>query len=263
MPPTVDYLKEAEKFQKKMEANSRRQTADAQKQIEQIQRESQTESNRQQEIQNQIMQQGNDRLNNMAEQQNQNFNEFNKQQKATQELAAAQWKWIWLIPLFEILQAIGLGLIAFKYKIAKKSAVIMVAGLMMTSLVILLIFSLNGGILQPSGIQSPLLRLLAVCVGIISIYAFAVSKLSAYIIISLTPEGLAKKSLALFGIGISLTALYLLIDSITGHGAIGVLFGLGVIFIGGIIALVKRSKKRKRRSARFSTIRRQKRLQRI
>lgn len=240
--PTVDYLKEAQKYQKQLDAKIKKQTDDAQRQIEETRRQSDAERERLYENLNQASEQQNNRLNNAAEEQQENWREFDRQKKNAEAVAAAQWKWIWLIPLFEILQTFGLAFIAFKYKVAKKSAVFMIAGLTAVLFVILLVSALNGGVMQTSGIQSPLLRLFAAAVGIAGIYTFAVSKLSAYIIVGLMPDSLTKKLLALFGIGTSLLVLYLLIGSLAGYGLVGAIFGAAVIFIGGVIALVKGTK---------------------
>jgi type IV secretion system protein VirD4 len=245
LPPTVDYLKEAEKFQKKMEANSRRQTADAQRQIEQMQQESQAESERQQEIQNQMLQQQNDRLDAAVVQQRLDALESKRQEEAQKKIEAEQWKWIWLIPVFEFLQTVGLALIAFKYNVARKSIIAMIAGLGVCLLLYLVVITKLKIDLFPFGL----------IVGIISIYAYAAGKLSAYIIVSLLPKKIPVKLLAIFGIGISLIALYSLIDTKTGHGSIGALFGLGVIIIGGVMALTrgtKGSKEDLHGSARFA-----------
>jgi type IV secretion system protein VirD4 len=254
-PPTVDYMKEAERFQREMKSGSQKQTNDAQRQMEQMQREAQAERERQQAIQNQVIQQQNDRLNSINEPLRENALESQKQDEAAKKIAAGQWKWIWLIPLFEILQVVGLGLIAFKYKVAKKSTVFMIAGLMAGLFVFLFITALNKGTLQNIGIQSSGWRLVGAAIGIIGIYAFAVGKLSTYIIVSLTPQSLPTKLLSVFGVGCSLIALYLFINAMTGYGSIGALFGLGVMFIGGILALVKGRKGSKEDlhgSARFA-----------
>ncbi len=198
-PPTVDYLKEAEKLQRGMESNSRKQNADVQRQMEQIQRESESESKRQREIQNQVIQQQNDRLDSMNQPLRENALESKRQEDADKKIAAGQWKWIWLIPLFEILQVVGLGFVAFKYKVAGKSSVFMTAGLIAGLFVYFFITALNNGSLQNIGIQSTGWRLLGVVIAIIGIYAFIVGKLSTYIIVSLIPKPLTAKLISVFG----------------------------------------------------------------
>ncbi len=61
----------------------------------------------------------------MVEQQRERSFESRKQEEAAKKIEAEQWKWIWLIPLFEILQTIRLALFALKYQVAKKSVIAM------------------------------------------------------------------------------------------------------------------------------------------
>src|SRR4051812_9803697 len=73
LPPTVDYLKEAERIQKEIDAKNKWKNANVQQQIDDIQRESQAESERLQELNNQVIQQQDDRLNSISEQQNKSW----------------------------------------------------------------------------------------------------------------------------------------------------------------------------------------------
>jgi len=245
LPPTVDYLKEAEKTQREIESKNKRKNANVQQQIDDIQRESQTESERLQELNNQVIQQQDERLNGISEQQNKSWQESKNREEAAKKLAAEQWKWIWLIPLFELLQTIGLVFIAYKYNVAKKSAMAMIGGLGIC-LLIYLVYVLQLKIeLFPIG----------VILGILSIYAYAMGKLSAFIIVSLLPNKLVSKLLALLITGGTLIALYSMLSIKTGYGSIGATFGFLVIIIGGIVALVKNTKSGKEDlhgSARFA-----------
>lgn len=173
LPSFEDYLTEAEKTQKKIDSNNRKQSPDANRQIEQVERESQAERERQQEIQNQIIQQQNDRLNQANEQNRQNALETQKQEEAAKKIEAEQWKWIWLIPLFEILQTIGLAIIAFKYQVAKKSVIAMTVGFGVCLFLYLIVITKLKIEMLPFG-------LIGLVLGIVSIYAYAVGKLSTY-----------------------------------------------------------------------------------
>jgi type IV secretion system protein VirD4 len=227
LPPTVDYLKEAERIQREINAKNQRQSANVQRQLEETQQQYESAPKQPDELQNQVLQQ--DQQLPMTEQDYQNFLEAKRQKEAAKQIEAAQWKLIWLIPLFEILQTIGLALIAYKYNVARKSVLAMTVGLGICILLFLALVTQLKIDIFPIGL----------IVGILSGYAYVVGKLSTYVIVSLLPEKLTAKLITAFGTGISLIILYSFLDRMTGYGSIGVLFGIGVMLIGGIIALVK------------------------
>jgi hypothetical protein len=243
--PTTDYTEETERTIKDFNLEQERQNAAAQQQLDEFNRQQNADNERRQKEQQQeleqIRQQQKDRQKVLDEQYNQGQLKIKEEQEAAQKIADQQDKWFWLIPLFEILQAIGLGLIAFKIKAANKSAAIMIVAAIVGLLAFIFYSVVDNGSLQNLGFFRDL-SFIGLITGVMSGYAFGISKLSTYIIFSLVPKPPAKKMLLVFGIGGSLIALYLILNAMTGHGAIGALFGVGVILIGGVIALVKDTK---------------------
>jgi type IV secretion system protein VirD4 len=245
--PTVDYLKEAERFQRQMESDTRKQNAAAQQQIEEFRRQQEDSDNqsqdwllqqqRQQELQNQTNQQEDRPVISINKPTEQEAIEAEKRADVAKKIAAEQRKWMWLIPLFELIQVIILALVAYRKGIAKKSSIAMITGLIGCALG-LGIFALYDFHLTRPGV-------LAVIVAMICFNVFFFSKTSSYIIILLSQKSLSNKLLSVFSIGLALIAVYMFFNSrqLADHLYIlyGMASGFGVISIGGIIALVKSS----------------------
>jgi type IV secretory pathway TraG/TraD family ATPase VirD4 len=72
---------------------------------------------------------------------------------------------------------------------------------------------------------------------IVGVSTFLMTKLFTYIIVSQKPESLTAKLVSVFGIGLSLIALYFLIGTKTGFTFYGIVTGVAVMFIGGLMTL--------------------------
>jgi type IV secretion system protein VirD4 len=232
---TNDYLKAAEQTARELNAEARRQEIEAEREKKEIQRQQKAFDKQEQQRQSQLLQQQRDVENAAAEQRGQNDIIARQQQKAEQKIAQEETKWLWFLALLEILQMVGLAAIVFKKNIAKKSAIAMIIGLVLC-LSALLLFTFRDVTLFESntaqdgadfGAVSIFVRLMI----FIGILAFIIGKISTYTIVSLIPKSLPAKLLSVFGVGLSLIALY----SLTGYSTYGALCGLAVI-IGGTIA---------------------------
>ena len=167
---------------------------------------------------------------NSIDQQQQNRQSEVQTKRQAEEAAKTADKMKWIFGLFficEILQIIALAIIAFKTNRAKKPIIAMLVG---GSAMLFVYLS--------SIFPAVALGVLNIPIGFLGIYAFVVGKLSACVIVSQIPKTLPLKLLCVFGIGLFLIAVYQFI----GLGSYGTAFGLAVIIIGGVIALVKSTK---------------------
>ena len=225
-PSPPEARKQSAKERKRLEAESQKILDNYKKYLEQQNQSSDESVQRFQDlnpIQPETQQNPIDQL-----QQNKG-NEVQTKRQA-EEVAKDANKIKWMFGLFficEILQIVALGIIAFKTNRAKKSVIAMLVG----GLAMLFVY-LN------SIFPSVALGVLNIPIGFLGIYAFVVGKLSACVIFSQTPKTLPLKLLYVFGIGLFLIAIYQFI----GLGSYGTAFGLAVIIIGGVIALVKSTK---------------------
>lgn len=215
-PPTVDYMQEAERIKRQMESDTRRQDADAQQQIEEFRRQQEASDK---QFQDWLLQQQQNQTGTTAERQSQQglqnqtdqqlirppisvlkpteqeAAEAKKQADVAAKNAAEQRRWMWLIPLFELIQVIILALIAYRKRIAQKSSIAMVASLIGCALG-LGILTLYDPFTVPG--------VLAGIVGMICFNVFFFSKTSSYIIVLLSQESLSNKLLSVFSVGLAL-----------------------------------------------------------
>jgi type IV secretory pathway TraG/TraD family ATPase VirD4 len=138
---------------------------------------------------------------------------------------------------------LGLAFVAFRKKIAKKSVIVMITGLMITFFLLLaariLVNTPVEQLATTSNFQLFGFGMLGDVLAVFGIYGFIAGKISSYIIVSLSPKPLTAKLLAAFGAGLSLIVLYLFLNSVAGFGLYGVFSGVAVMFIGSIVAAVK------------------------
>ena len=224
-PSPQEVRKQSAKERKRLEAESQKILDDYKKYLEQ-QNQSPDKSVQQFQYDSPIQPEAQQ---NPIDQQ-QNLPSVIQTKRQAEEPAKNDSKMKWIFGLFficEILQIIALGIIAFKTNRAKKSVIAMLVG----GLAMLFVY-LN------SIFPAAALGVLNIPIGLLGIYAFVVGKLSACVIVSQTPKTLPLKLLCVFGIGLFLIAVYQFI----GLGSYGTAFGLAVIIIGGVIALVKSTK---------------------
>jgi hypothetical protein len=205
------YMEELEKLQKEEKRNKsklKNKNAENNQQLEPFTDEN-INVNSNQFNQNPLQQ-----LDKLAEEQAKKEEVERKQEEEKRTATMANMsKWFWLLPLFELLQTIGLSVIAFKKQIAKKSSMAMIIGASLMSIVAVIVSILFGVLSLTQSANNQLLAmgsgLLTTAIAIIGFYIFIIGKMSTYIIISFLPKSLGLRILSVFGIGFFLMALYM------------------------------------------------------
>ncbi len=223
---------EDEKLQKDFELQQKREDAKAQRET---QRQQKAYDNEQKKYQEQLLQQQKNRESTAQAQRQQEQLKAQQQEEVDQKVLKERTQWSWLSVLFEALQAIILGIIIYRKKIAVRP---------LTFIFMTVFFAVIGFYIAL--FASPQNSGASFFVWMLCFDVLLAGKTAAYIIVLLSQKSLTSKLLSVFSVGIALIAVYTLFNQINigmvFYNIYGVASGFGIVVIGGVIALVKGTK---------------------